>query len=102
LADFLANDQKRNGGKVVVQLAHDLAQDGRIAHASVENPHRRWHWLQVFELHPNPLSNDPLLTAGRDEEEAFLAVFQKSQRRCCRFSFHVFVPLYECTVYIWL
>jgi hypothetical protein len=85
-----------------MQLAHGLAQDGRIAHASVEHPHGWWYRLQVFEFHPNALSNDPLFTTGGDKEEVFLAVVEKSERPYCRITVHGILPLYGCTAYVWL
>src|SRR5438874_197566 len=92
LADFLANNQERNRRKGMMQLTHDLAQDGGIAHASVEHPHRWWHRLQMFDLHAHALSNDPLLTAGRDKKEVLLAVVEKPERPCYRIMVHGIVP----------
>jgi hypothetical protein len=93
-----AHHQTGNGREVVMQLAHNLAQDGGVAHASVEHPQGRWHRLQVREFHPYPFCNHLFLTAGGDKQQVFLTVVKEPKGPCCRITVHGISPVYGFTV----
>jgi hypothetical protein len=49
-------------------------QHGAVAHAGVEDAHRRRPRLEQAQLEVDPLGDDPLLGTGADEEEVLLPV----------------------------
>ena len=61
-----------------------MGQHGAVAHARIEYPQRRRHWVKMFDLALDPLRHYPLLVAGGNKQKIFLPVIVKSKR----FVFH--------------
>jgi hypothetical protein len=78
-ADLLADDEERHRREAPVHLAHHSREHGAVAHAGVEQPHRRRTRMDMAELEPDAARDHVLLAAGVDEEEVLLAVVEEAE-----------------------
>ncbi len=59
--------------------AHDAREHGAVAHTRVEQAHGGRLGMDVAELARDALAHHPLLAAGIDEEQIFLAVVEEPE-----------------------
>ena len=59
--------------------AHRARKHRAVAHAGVEQAQCRRPWVDVGEFHADPLGDDPLLAAGGDEQQVFLAIVVEAE-----------------------
>src|SRR5262249_18350236 len=78
-AQFLACHIKRHVGETAVHRAQHPRQHCAVANTRVEHPQCRWTGMDTGKLERNPVRNHPLLAAGMDEQQVFLAVFEKAE-----------------------
>src|SRR5262249_55921966 len=62
-----------------VHLAHDPREHGAVAHAGVEQAHRRRTRMDVAELEAHAPRDHVLLAAGIDEQQVLLAVVEEAE-----------------------
>src|SRR5260221_1733728 len=78
-ADFLADDVERHRRETAVHLAHDAREHRAVAHAGIEQAHRRRPRMDLAELEPDAPRDHVLLAAGIDEEQVLLAVVEEAE-----------------------
>ena len=78
-ADLLAHHVEGQRREAPVHLAHDAGQHGAVAHAGIEQAHRRRLGVEVGELHADAARHHLLLAAGIDEQQVFLAVVEEAE-----------------------
>ena len=78
-ADLLADHTEGHRRELPVQVAQHPGQHRAVAHAGVEQVERRRRRLQERNFPPDPLRHFPLLGAGRDEHQVFLAVIEEAE-----------------------
>ncbi len=80
-ADLLRHRQQRHGREVAMDAAHQPREDGRVAHAGVEDPQRRRRRPELTQLLAPLARDDRLLVAGVDERQVLLPVVVEPERR---------------------
>ena len=64
-----------------MHMAHDPGYNRTVPHTRIEYPQSGRLRVNMSEFHAGPVRNDPLLTAGIDEHEIFLAIIVKPESR---------------------
>ncbi len=78
-ADLLAGDVEGEALVALVHRAQHAGEHGAVAHAGIEEAHRRRARLDQLELARDAVRHHPLLRAGVDEHQIFLAVVVEAE-----------------------
>ena len=80
-ADLLGDHEHRHGRELAMRAAHDTRDHRAVAHAGVEQAHRRRRRPQQCHLVRGAARDRRFLVAGGDERQVLLAVVVEAERR---------------------
>ena len=78
-ADLLAGDVERHVRIAVMHRAHHARQHRAVAHAGIEQAHRRRTRMDVGEFERDAVRDHPFLAAGVHEQQIFLPVVEEAE-----------------------